>query len=526
MNENKENRKEQKSGYLLEMLAISKSFPGVKALDNVDLRIKPGTVHALMGENGAGKSTLMKCLFGIYHKDQGDVIFDGEKREIREAKHALDLGISMIHQELHPIYYRSIMENIWLGRYPMKGVGAFKPFVDHQKMYDDTEALFKDLGIQLDPKSLMRELSVSQIQLIEIAKAVSYNSKIIVMDEPTSSLTSGEVEHLFRIINDLRKRGVAIIYISHKMEEILRISDEVTILRDGTYIGTWPSKELTMDLIISRMVGRDLTQRFPHRESEPHEESIMEVRNLTSPIARCFKDVSFDLKKGEILGVSGLVGAQRTELMEAIFGLRSVAEGTVKIHGELVDIKSPRDSIEKKMALLTEERRATGIFPILNVLDNTVIASQDKYMKYGIFTDAAKRKEVTKEGIEKLRVKTPSEKTHIKNLSGGNQQKVLIARWLLTQPDILLLDEPTRGIDVGAKFEIYTIMADLAKEGKSIVFISSELPELLGMADRILVMCEGRVSGIVDGKEATEEKVMALATQFMNSEEEGDPLND
>ena len=497
---------------VLEMVGISKDFPGVKALDNVSLKIRPGTVHALMGENGAGKSTLMKCLFGIYKQDSGDIFINGVKVDLKNPKAALDLGVSMIHQELHPVPYRNVMENLWLGRFPLKKFGPLK-LVDHKKMYDDSKKIFDDLGMDLDPRTIVGKLSVSKVQSIEIAKATSYNSKIIIMDEPTSSLTENEVEHLFRIIRSLKDRGVAIIYISHKMEEILKIADEVTIMRDGRTVGTWPSSELTTDIIISKMVGRDLTHRFPERSNVPGETSLR-VENLTSINPKSFKDISFELKKGEILGIGGLVGAQRTELVEAIFGLRAVKSGKIFINGKEVKINSPVDAIKNKIALLTEERRATGIFPMLSVLENLVIANVKRYIRFMLLNDK-KRKDDSDKSVEMLRIKTPSVKTLIMNLSGGNQQKVLLARWLLTEPQILMLDEPTRGIDVGAKFEIHTIIADLAKEGKSILIISSEMPELLGMSDRIMVMCEGRLSGILNGKEATQEEIMRLAAKFM-----------
>ncbi|MEK5164989.1 sugar ABC transporter ATP-binding protein [Paenibacillus sp. FSL R5-0527] len=497
--------------FLLEMKGISKEFPGVKALDGVTLQVRPGTVHALMGENGAGKSTLMKCLFGIYKPDGGEIFIKGQKAEIGNSSDALKLGVSMIHQELHPVPFRNVMENIWLGRFPLKGIGPFK-FVDHKKMYKDTEELFKQLDIDLQPDTIVGKLSVSKVQSIEIAKAVSFNSQIIVMDEPTSSLTSVEVEHLFRIINDLKSRGVAIIYISHKMEEILRISDDVTIMRDGKKIGTWPAAEMTTDLIISKMVGRDLTQRFPDRHNVPNG-VVMKVENLTSIDPRSFKDVSFELRKGEILGVGGLVGAQRTELIEALFGLREIKSGTISINGKQVKIRSAGEAKKHGLALLTEERRTTGILPVLSVHENGAIANLRRYVKpYGLLDERRKKSEVN-QMVEKLRTKTPSPKTLIMNLSGGNQQKVLLARWLLTEPDILLLDEPTRGIDVGAKYEIYTIIADLAQQGKSIIMISSEMPELLGMSDRVMVMSEGRLTGILDGDKATEQEVMRLAAQ-------------
>ncbi|MEK3758983.1 sugar ABC transporter ATP-binding protein [Paenibacillus sp. FSL R7-0337] len=497
--------------FLLEMNGITKEFPGVKALDGVSIKVRPGSVHALMGENGAGKSTLMKCLFGIYSPDAGEIFLDGQKASITSSSEALKHGISMIHQELHPVPFRSVMENIWLGRFPTKGIGPLQ-FIDHKKMFTDTENLFKDLDIDLNPETLVGKLSVSKIQSIEIAKAVSFHSRVIVMDEPTSSLTSVEVEHLFRIIRDLQKRGVAIIYISHKMEEILEISDEVTIMRDGKKIGTWPSAELTTDLIISKMVGRDLTNRFPERTNVPGK-VFMKVEGLTSPEPRSFKDVSFELRRGEILGVGGLVGAQRTEVMEALFGLRAVKSGSISIDGKKVKINSPQDAKKHGLALLTEERRVTGIFPVLSVHENGAIANLDRYKTPYLLLNGRKKKVEVDKMIEKLRTKTPTTKTQIMNLSGGNQQKVLLARWLLTEPEVLLLDEPTRGIDVGAKFEIYTIIADLAKQGKSIIMISSEMPELLGMSDRVMVMSEGRLTGILEGTQATETEVMRLAAQ-------------
>ena len=500
--------------YVLEMNNISKEFPGVKALDGVTFKVRPGTVHALMGENGAGKSTLMKCLFGLYKPDAGEIMINGKKVEIQNAKEALDHGISMIHQELHSNLHRNVMENIWLGRFPLKRIGPFT-FIDERKMYRDTKELFDNLRMDIDPKEIVGRMSVSRIQLLEIARAVSYDAKVIIMDEPSSSLTEHEVKRLFEIIRDLKNRGVAIIYISHKIEEILKIADEVTILRDGKKVGDWPAAELTNDLIISRMVGRPLTNRFPPRESKPSTEVILRVEGLTSPIFKSFKDISFELYHGEILGIGGLVGAQRTELIEALFGLRAVESGRIFYKGKEVKINSPLTAKKLGMALLTEERRATGIFPVLDILENTCIANLPKYVKRNKLLDDSVRRAEAKRAVEMLDVKTPSLKTLIQDLSGGNQQKVLFARWLLTEPEILLLDEPTRGIDVGAKYEIYTIMANLAKQGKSIIFISSEMPELIGMADRIMVMCEGRLSGFVSGEEATQENIMRLATKFM-----------
>ncbi|WP_341280005.1 sugar ABC transporter ATP-binding protein [Paenibacillus sp. FSL H8-0537] len=497
--------------YVLEMNNISKSFPGVKALDDVTLKLRPGTVHALMGENGAGKSTLMKCLFGIYKPDGGEIMLGGQLVQINSSKDALALGVSMIHQELNPVPQRDVMENIWLGRFPTRGLGPLQ-FIDHRKMQEDTVKLLKDLEMDIHPKQKVGDLSVSKIQSLEIAKAVSFHSKVIVMDEPTSSLTGNEVEQLFRIINELRRRGVSIIYISHKMEEILRISDDVTIMRDGKHVGTWEAKELTIDTIITRMVGRDLSNRYPERTNVPGE-VLLRAEGLTSVHPHSFKDVSFELRKGEILGLGGLVGAQRTEVIEALFGMRALKQGSIHLHGKKIKVKAPSDAIRQGIALLTEERRVTGIFPVLTIAENTVIANLSRFKTpYGLISNG-RIGEVSQQSVEKFRVKTPSTKQLIRNLSGGNQQKVLLARWLLTDPEVLLLDEPTRGIDIGAKYEIYSFMIELARQGKSIIMISSEMPELIGMSDRIIVMREGRISGIVDGKAATEEEIMRLAAQ-------------
>jgi methyl-galactoside transport system ATP-binding protein len=465
-----------------------------------------------MGENGAGKSTLMKCLFGIYEPDEGQVVLEGKEVKFANSRQALNAGISMIHQELLPIPYRSVMENLWLGRFPQFSVGPFK-FVDHKKTLNDTEALLKDLNMDIPPRVWVRELSVSKLQSLEIAKAVSYKSKVIIMDEPTSSLTEHEVTHLFGIIRRLKNEGVAIIYISHKIEEILNIADEVSIMRDGRHVGTYNSSELTTDQIIKYMVGRDLTNRFPAKGNVPGD-VILSVKGLVSANPASFKDVSFDVRRGEILGIGGLVGAQRTELVESIFGLRPVAEGEIFINGEKVTIKSPPEAKARKLALVTEERRATGVIPMRSVKDNMLLANLKSYVgPLGLINEVRGENDV-RNNIKTLRVKTPDSKTFIRDLSGGNQQKVLFARWLLTQPDILILDEPTRGIDVGTKYEIYSIIIDLAKQGKSIIMISSEMPELLGVSDRIMVMCAGKVTGFLDGQSATQEEIMRLAAKF------------
>ena len=501
------------SEYRLEMKGICKSFPGVKALDHAQLRLRPGTVHALMGENGAGKSTLMKCMFGIYKMDEGEILFEGEKVSIGDPMEALKMGIAMVHQELQPIPARTVGENIFLGRYPMKKALGFIPIVDHKKMYEDTAALLKKVRMEFDPKQMLGELSVSQMQSVEIAKAVSANCKVLILDEPTSSLTHNEVEALFRIVEDLKAEGVSIVYISHKMDEILRISDEVTIMRDGQYVGTWPAKELTTDSIITKMVGRELTNLYPKRENVPGE-VVFEVEDFTSINPKSFRKCNFTLRKGEILGVGGLVGAQRTELMEGLFGIRSHTTGTIKYNGKELKINRPKDAIDQGIAMLTEDRRATGILGVLSIADNISVASLNQYLDFGICINDKKVEALVQENVAKMNIKTPSSKTQIQTLSGGNQQKVLIGRWLANNPDVLILDEPTRGIDVGAKYEIYCIIADLAKQGKSIIMISSEMSELIGMSDRVMVMCDGRITGFIDGKDATQENIMELATQF------------
>ncbi|MDM0487420.1 galactose/methyl galactoside ABC transporter ATP-binding protein MglA [Clostridium perfringens] len=497
------------SSNLLEMRNISKEFPGVKALDNVTLKVKKSSVHALMGENGAGKSTLMKCLFGIYHPNSGEIFISGQKVQFKNSKHALDNGVSMVHQELNQVRERNVMDNLWLGRYPKKGL-----FIDEKKMYDETEKIFKDLDINVNPRDKVSTLSVSQMQMVEIAKAVSYNSKIIVMDEPTSSLTEKEVSHLFKIINKLRKQGISIIYISHKMEEILEISDEVTIMRDGKWIATENASNLTMDLIIKLMVGRELTDRFPKKDHTP-KETILEVNNL-SDAKNQLKNVSFKLRKGEILGIAGLVGAKRTETLETLFGLREKGSGDIILHGKKVDNSKPFKAMQNGFALVTEERRQTGIFGKLPIDFNSIIANIDSYKtSTGLLANGRISKD-TQWVIDSMKVKTPSQKTLIGSLSGGNQQKIVIGKWLLRKPEILLLDEPTRGIDVGAKFEIYQLINELAKEDKGIIMVSSEMPELLGVCDRILVMSNGRVSGIVNANETTQEEIMHLSAKYLS----------
>ncbi len=500
----------ENTNYLLVMDNISKEFPGVKALDGVNLKVRPYSVHALMGENGAGKSTLMKCLFGIYKKDGGKITFDGKEINFISAKDALENGVSMVHQELNQVTQRNVLDNIWLGRFPMKGM-----FVDEKKMYDDTVKIFKDLDIEVDPRMKVADLSVSQRQMIEIAKAVSYNSKIIVMDEPTSSLTENEVQHLFKIINKLRDKGCGIVYISHKMEEIKEICDDITIMRDGKWVATDSVKDLTTDQIINMMVGRDLTNRFPPKDNEV-KEVILKVENLSALHQPSLKEASFELHKGEILGVAGLVGSKRTDIVETIFGMRERATGKIILNGKEVKNRTPGEAIKNGFALVTEERRATGIFSMLDIKVNSIVSNIDHYKNKLLgLLDNKKMVEDTKWVIDSMRVKTPSQSTSIGSLSGGNQQKVILGRWLLTEPDVLMLDEPTRGIDVGAKYEIYQLMIELAKKDKGIIMISSEMPELLGVTDRILVMSNGRVAGIVKTSETTQEEIMTLSAKYL-----------
>lgn len=492
--------------YLLQIKNVSKSFPGVQALQNVSLSVRPGTIHSLMGENGAGKSTLMKCLFGVYSADEGEFILDGKKVNFINPKQAMDNGVSMVHQELNQVHTRSVMENLWLGRFPKNWMG-----INHRQMYDDTLDIFKDFDIPINPKAIISTLSVSQRQMIEIAKAVSHKSKIIVFDEPTSSLTDDEVERLFRIIFNLRDRGCGIIYISHRMDEILRISDEVTVMRDGKIVATTPATSLTTDQIITQMVGRELSNVYPPKDNTPGD-VVLKVEGLTA-MYQHIKDVSFELRKGEILGIAGLVGAGRTEILENIFGLATIKNGRIIKNGREIRNKNSRQAKANGFAMLTEERRATGIFGVLNIRENLSMANLRKYSVNKLYLSNALMKNDAAWAIDALSVKTPGQSTKMLSLSGGNQQKVILGRWLLTGPDVLLLDEPTRGIDVGAKYEIYQLMINLAKEGKSIIMVSSELPELLGVCDRIIVMSNGYMTGDLDVSETDQEKIMSLAAK-------------
>ena len=489
--------------YVLIMEGISKQFPGVRALSNVELRARKGTVHALMGENGAGKSTLMKCLIGIYAPDSGTITFKGERLNIINTHYALSKGISMIHQELSPIPQMTVAENIYLGREPITWNGL----VDMRKMNRMAAELLERLHIKIKPTAKMYELSIANVQLAEIAKAVSYNSDLIIMDEPTSAITEAEVEGLFNIIRSLKAEGRSIIYISHKMDEIFKITDEVTVFRDGQYIATDSTSDLTHGKLIEKMVGRTLTDMF-HKETVDLGPVFLEVENLSG---KGFRNVSFQVRRGEILGVAGLIGAGRTELVEGIFGVTRTHGGMIRVNGKEVTIRSPADAIRYGMALLTEDRKLTGLYLNASVRENIFIANIKKYL-LGPFVRFGKIEKDCAAMRDLMRIKTPSLMEIVKNLSGGNQQKVLISRWLLTEPDLLILDEPTRGIDVGAKSEIYRLMTEFVRSGKAIIMISSELPEILGMSDRIVVMHEGDKAGELSRAQATQEKILHLAT--------------
>jgi inositol transport system ATP-binding protein len=490
--------------YLLQMQGIDKVFPGVHALDHVDLNVRPGTVHSLMGENGAGKSTLMKVLIGMYQPDGGTIVFDGREVQVSDTATGLGLGISMIHQELSPVPEMTVAENIWLGREPRGKLGL----ISRTEMRRATRELFDRWEIQINPSAQMKNLSVAQTQMVEIAKAISFDSKLIIMDEPTSAITETEVAHLHRMIGQLKVTGTAIIYITHKMDEVFKISDDITVFRDGKHVASLPAAELDRDKLITLMVGRELTQMFPKLEAEIGD-VVLSVRNLNR--GHLVKDVSFDLRRGEILGFAGLMGAGRTEVLETLFGVYPADSGEIVIKDTPRTIRQPKDAIAADMALLTEDRKLTGIMGVLSVRDNMIMAALPKYSPNGFLQRSRIEKDCQAQR-EALALKTPSLNQLIQNLSGGNQQKVLISRWLLTLPDILMIDEPTRGIDVGAKSEIHRLMSLLAQQGKAIIMVSSEMPEVLGMSDRIVVMHEGSVSGVVDRAEATQEVIMQLAT--------------
>ncbi|MBE6626078.1 MAG: sugar ABC transporter ATP-binding protein [Ruminococcaceae bacterium] len=491
---------------ILKMQGIQKYFFGVHALKGVDFDLRAGEVHALMGENGAGKSTLIKVLCGIHKSDGGTIEYFGENVSFENIARSQAAGISVIHQELNMMNHLTVAQNIFIGREPMSG-GAF---IKDAEMVKEAEALFSKIGIKIDPRVTLGTLTVGKQQMVEIAKAVSRDCKLLILDEPTAALTQVEIEELFRIMNDLKEKGIGMIYISHRMDEIKRISDRVTVMRDGEYVGTAITNEITKDEIINMMIGRVVYEE-PKTHSEVPEDAdvVLEVRNLCS--GRTIRDVSFKLRRGEILGFSGLMGAGRTEVARAIFGADPFDSGEIFINGQKVDIKSPADAVRHGIGYLSEDRKRYGLMLLKSVADNTALASMDRYVSGGLINDG-KLKEEAAEYNAKLRTKTPSMEQILKNLSGGNQQKVIVARWLIQDSDILIFDEPTRGIDVGAKSEIYTLMNELSKQGKAIIMISSELVEILRMSDRVMVMCEGRKTGELDISEANQENIMHLAT--------------
>lgn len=487
---------------LLKMVNIHKQFPGVYALKNINLELHAGEVHALLGENGAGKSTLIKVLGGIYHPEMGEIYINGEKVEINNVVDAQKNGIAIIHQELVLAPYMSVAENIFLGREPKK-LG----FVDKKKMNDDTQQLLTEYNLKFTPTTKVVDLTIAQQQMVEIVKAISFNSQILVMDEPTSSIAESEVEFLFSVMRKLVLRGVGIIYISHKMSELGEICDRVTVLRDGTYVSTEVVKDTTKDYLISLMVGRKLDNYYT-RDFLPPQNVILKCDHLCDN--DMVKDASFELRKGEILGFSGLVGAGRSESMKCIFGLTKNYTGKIVLHGKEVKFSNASEAFSKGIALVPENRKLEGLYSQQSVKFNATIEVLKQFL-HGAKYDKTKETEITQKYIDMMNTKTPSQNQVIRNLSGGNQQKVMIGRWLATEPDILILDEPTRGVDVGAKAEIYSIMNELAKNGLSIIMISSELPEIINMSDRVYVMAAGKVTGVLNHDEVTQEKIMQLA---------------
>jgi ribose transport system ATP-binding protein len=490
---------------MIEMSGISKAFSGNVVLNDVQFELKPGEIHALMGENGAGKSTMMKILTGIYERDTGVIKVDGKEVHFKSPKEAEALGIAVIHQELNILPDLSVTENLFLGKektYPLFGV------LKKKEMHNEAKELLAKLGLNIDPRSRAGDLSVGKQQIIEIAKAIASDAKYIIMDEPTAALTDREIETLFVTIDELKEKGISFVYISHRMEEIFAICDRITILRDGTYVGVREIKSTTFDEIVAMMVGRELGERFPERKALIGEVKLS-VKNLSSTGA--FNNVSFDLRKGEILGVAGLMGAGRTEVAQALFGYRKISSGEIYIDNKPVKISSPIEAMKQKIGFVTEDRKSQGLVLDFSIKENIMLANLEKGSKSGVILPKLENEMVTKY-IEQLRIRTSSADLAAKSLSGGNQQKVVIAKWLGTNPEILILDEPTRGVDIGAKKEIYQIMNNLAEAGVSILMISSELPEVIGMADRVLVMQEGKVTGIVQKDNMTQENIMHYAT--------------
>lgn len=494
--------------YMLQIRNLSKSFAKNKVLDGINLSVKKGSVLGLMGENGAGKSTMMKCLFGIYAKDEGQISLCGKLIDFNSPKEALESGVAMVHQELNQCLDRSVLDNLYLGRYP-KRFGV----IDEAKMLKDSIKLFASLKMNVNPQQIMRKMSVSQRQMVEIAKAVSYNAKIIVLDEPTSSLTENEVKKLFSIVDELRKTGVSFVYISHKMDEVFQICDEVSVLRDGKMIMTKPIKETNMNELIAAMVGRSLEKRFPDVDNEPGD-YIFEVKNLSTKYDPVLEDISFKVRKGEIFGLYGLVGAGRSELLEAMFGIRTVASGEMIYSGKKLYFNSSREAMDNSFALVTEERKLNGMFAKADIEFNTVITNLESYKSRGILSNQKMYEAAIRE-VKLMHTKCVSPNELISSLSGGNQQKVIIGKWIERQPEIFLLDEPTRGIDVGAKYEIYQLIINMAKQGKTIIVVSSEMPEILGITNRIAVMSNHKLAGIVDTKETNQEELLRLSAKYL-----------
>ncbi len=492
---------------------VEKSFPGVKALSNIEFSVRKGTVHALCGENGAGKSTLMKIIMGLYQADKGQIYIDEKPVNIKNPIQAREMGISMIAQELNYVPELSVAENLFLGRLPVNKFGK----VNWKKVKKDAAQFLTDEKLPYKPEQKLKELTVSDIQMLEIIKAITNNAEIVIMDEPTSSISEKEVKQLFDKIAELKAKGVSIIYISHKMEEVFQIADDITVLRDGTVVSTDRAEDLDLDTVISRMVGRQLSNVYPKEEVKIGEKAL-EVKGFGQE--GLFEDINFYARKGEIVGFAGLVGAGRTETMRAVFGLDPHSKGQVFIDGKEVQIKSPQDSIKQKLIMLSESRRDDGIVPVRSVAENATLASLEKYIYGGYAHKGKELKDVTSM-FEKMNVKTPSLDTEISKLSGGNQQKVLLARWMLCDPEVMILDEPTRGIDIGAKFEIYKLMTEIVKEDKAVIMVSSELPELLGMCDRIYIMCQGRISGCISKEEFSQEIIMKHATGLIDQRLEG-----
>ena len=500
---------EDKNKYILSIQGMSKSFGRNKVLNHINLNVKPGSIMGLMGENGAGKSTMMKCLFGTYQKDEGTIVLDGKEVNFSGPKDALENGVAMVHQELNQCLERNVIDNLFLGRYPKNSLGV----VDEGRMKKEASDLFRKLGITVNLTQPMKKMSVSKRQMCEIAKAISYNSKVIVLDEPTSSLTAPEVEKLFKMMRQLKAQGISLIYISHKMDEIFEICDQISVLRDGSLVMTKDSKDTNMNELISAMVGRSLDNRFPPVDNTPGE-TILSVQNLSTKYAPKLQNISFDVKKGEIFGLYGLVGAGRTELLETIFGMRTRAAGNVIYDGKMMNFASPKDAMNHGFALITEERKANGLFLKADITFNTTIANMNHY-KSGLALSHDDMVRATAEEIKVMHTKCMGPDDMIANLSGGNQQKVIFGKWLERSPNIFMMDDPTRGIDVGAKYEIYELIINMAKQGKTIIVVSSEMPEILGITNRIGVMSNGHLAGIVNTKETNQEELLKLSAKYL-----------